>query len=93
MTKTISQSLVPLVGMHPVIVAFPGQTLLFMCGSRLGQGVRTPLENCKAIWFISNTGPDPLENHNAPKLVFNVGPLSACQRTMAFHGGQMMASF
>ena len=27
-------------------------------------GVRTPLENHNAIRFLSNTGPDPLENHH-----------------------------
>ena len=37
-------------------------------------GVQTPLENHKAIGFLSNTCPDPLENHKATKPVFNVGP-------------------
>ena len=32
-----------------------------------GQGVRTPLENLKAIIFLSNTGSDPLENHKFTK--------------------------
>ena len=27
----------------------------------------------KALWFLSNTGPDPLKRHNTSKLVFNVG--------------------
>ena len=26
-----------------------------------------PLKNYKAIWFLSNTGPDHLENHKAAK--------------------------
>ena len=51
-----------------------------MCGSRGGgggQGVRTPLKNHKNIGFLSNTGPDPLENHKATKPAFNVGPSTA----------------
>ena len=36
-----------------------------------------PPKNHKAIWFLSNTGPDPLENHKATKTAFNVGPSSA----------------
>ena len=38
-----------------------------------------PLENYKAIGFLSNTGSDPLENHKATKPAINVGPLSAHQ--------------
>ena len=38
-----------------------------------------PLENHKAIGFLSNTGPDPLENRKATKPAFNVGPKSARQ--------------
>ena len=39
-----------------------------------------PLENHKALGFLSNTGPDSLENHKATKSAFNViGPSSACQ--------------
>ena len=34
----------------------------------------TALKNCKAIVFLINTGPDPVDNHNAIKPVFNVGP-------------------
>ena len=30
----------------------------------VGQGVRTPLKNHKSIGIISNTGQDPLKNHN-----------------------------
>ena len=39
------------------------------------------LENHKALGFLSNTVPDPLENHKATctKSVFNVGPSSARQ--------------
>ena len=49
-----------------------GHIVLFgyMCGSRGGgggQGVRTPpLENYKNIWFLSNTGPDPLKITKIP---------------------------
>ena len=37
-----------------------------MCGSRGGQGVRTPppLKNHKNTGFSSNTGPDPLKNRS-----------------------------
>ena len=38
------------------------------------------LENHKTIGFLSNTCRNPLEKHNATKPVFNLGPLSACQR-------------
>ena len=38
-----------------------------------------PLKNHKNVGFLSNTGPDPLKNHNATKPAFNVGPLSARQ--------------
>ena len=37
-----------------------------------------PPENHKNIGFLSNTGPDPLENHKATKPAFNVWPPSAC---------------
>ena len=37
----------------------------------------TPLKKYKAIGLRSKTGQDPLENHKATKLVFNVGLLSA----------------
>ena len=40
-----------------------------------GQGVQTPLENRKAIRYLSHTGPDPLTNQNATNRGFNVGPL------------------
>ena len=45
-------------------------------------GADLPLENRKAIGFLSNTGPDPLENHTATKPAFNVGPLSARQQNV-----------
>ena len=53
-----------------------------------GQGVQTPppLKNHKNIGFLSNlsnTGPDPLENHKAAKPAFNVGPSSARQCSVA----------
>ena len=44
-----------------------------------GGGPDLPLKNHKNIGFLSNTGPDPLKNHNATKPTFNVGPSSACQ--------------
>ena len=39
-----------------------------------GQGIH-PLENYKAIRFLSNTSPHPLENDKDSKPKFNVGPL------------------
>ena len=58
-------------------------------GGTRGSGPLHPpsLENHKAIGFLSNTGPDPLENHNANKPVFNVGQSSDRQQNailMAF---------
>ena len=58
--------------------------LWFMRGSRGGggggiRGSAPPLENHRAIEFLSNTGAEPLENHKATKSAFNVGPLSARQ--------------
>ena len=35
-----------------------------------------PLENLKAVGFLINIGPDPLENHKAAKPAFNVVPSS-----------------
>ena len=40
----------------------------------------THLKNHKNIGFLSNTGPDPLENHKATKQAFNVGSSSAHQQ-------------
>ena len=37
-------------------------------------------ENHKAVGFLHYTGPDPLENQNATKQAFNVGPLSTRHR-------------
>ena len=45
-------------------------------------------EKSQKLGFLSNTGPDPLKNHKATNLAFNVWPLSACHRnaiSMAFH--------
>ena len=38
-----------------------------------------PLKNHKTIWFLSNTGPDHLENYKATKPAVNVRPLMARQ--------------
>ena len=43
------------------------------------QGVRTPLENHKAIGLNINTGLDLMDNHKATKAEFNVGQSSARQ--------------
>ena len=50
-----------------------------------------PLENNKFLGFLSNTGPDHLENYKATKPVFNVGPSST--RHWRFAGGSFMARF
>ena len=61
------------------------QRMLYMYGSRGGggggggQGVQTPWKIKKNIGFLSNTGPDPLNNHKATMPAFNVGPPSARQ--------------
>ena len=39
-----------------------------------------PLKNHKNIGFLSNTDPDPLENHKATKPAFNAGPTAACKQ-------------
>ena len=41
-----------------------------------------PLKNHKNIWFLSNTGPDPLKNHKATKPALNVLQSSARQRNV-----------
>ena len=43
----------------------------------MGLGGPDPIENRKAIGFLSNTSPDPMGNHIATKQAFNVGPSSA----------------
>ena len=43
-------------------------------------GDPVPLKNCKNIGFLSNSGPDPLKNHEATKPAFNVGPSLSRQR-------------
>ena len=50
-----------------------------MCGSRGGDrgSGSSHSENHKNIGFLSNTGPDPLNNQKATKPAFNVGPSSA----------------
>ena len=50
-----------------------------MGGSRGGGlGIQTPLKSQKCRFF-SNTGTDPMENHKATKLAFNIWPISARQ--------------
>ena len=39
-----------------------------------GWEVLTPLENHKAIGFLSNLGPGPMENHEAVGFLSNLGP-------------------
>ena len=45
-----------------------------------GAGAPDHLKNHKNIGFLSNTGPDPLNDLNAAKLAFNVGQSLARQR-------------
>ena len=39
-----------------------------------------PLENHKAIGFLSNTDSDPLKNHKTTEPAFSVGTLKACEQ-------------
>ena len=39
-----------------------------------GEGPDPPPEKLQNIWFLINTGPDPLKNHKAKKPAINVGP-------------------
>ena len=68
-----------------------------MCASRGGKGVWTPPpEKSQNKGFLSNNGPDLLNNHKATKPAFNVGSSSAASKTpfkWRFAGGPMMARF
>ena len=70
-----------------------------MYGSREGETGGSgppPPEKSQHIGFISNIGPDPLENHKATKLAFNVyhqRPASETPFKWRFAGGTMMARF
>ena len=48
-----------------------------------------PLENHKAIGFLSNTGPDPLKKYKATEPAFNIGPSFKWR----FAGGPMVIRF
>ena len=53
-------------------------------------------QNHNSIEFLSNTGPDPLEKHEATQRAFNVGPLSARQQNAnkyRFASEMMMVHF
>ena len=82
----------PWFGLQSVVVTLTGHTdLMFTCHSAAfdlgpyadpeggGGGIDLP-ENRKNIGFLSNSGSDPLKNHEATKAAFNVGPSSARQR-------------
>ena len=67
-----------------------------MCGSRGGQGVRTPLKNNKKIMFLSNTCPDSLKNHRGAKSDLMLGRhrhATEAPLEWRFDGGPMMAHF
>ena len=49
------------------------------CTDPEGVVVRTPQEYHTSIGFLSNIGPDSMENRKATQTVFNVGPSSASQ--------------
>ena len=49
-------------------------------GGTGGPAPPPPPEKSPNTGFLSNTGLNPLENHKATKLLFNIGPLSACQQ-------------
>ena len=62
-----------------------------------GRGSGPPLKS-QNIRFLSNMGPDRLENHKVTKPAFNVGPSSARQQTAMsiqwrYAGGPMMVGF
>ena len=60
---------------------FDGCGLYFftIAHARVQRGAGGP-DPPEKIGFPSNTGPDPLTNHKATKLAFNVGPSLACQQ-------------
>ena len=51
-----------------------------MCGYRVGGRGSGPPEKLQNIGFLSNSGPDPLKNHEAIKPAFNVGASPSRQR-------------
>ena len=63
-----------------------------MRGPRGGTGGPDPLplKNHKNIGFLSNTGPDPLNNYKASKPAFNVEPSSLRQRNAILNGESLI---
>ena len=62
-------------------------TPLAACGSRGGGGgqrVKTAphMKKTKKIGFLSNSVPDPMEDHKATKPAFNFEPQSALERNV-----------
>ena len=55
---------------------------------RVDRGSGHTLKNHKNIGFLSNSGPDPLKNHEATEPAFNVGPSSARQRGHHRHASE-----
>ena len=72
-----------------------------MGGSRGRDGgqdpVPTPLENYKAVGYLSSTGLDPMENHNATisqhSMLGHYWPARKTPFKWCFAGGLMMACF
>ena len=64
-----------------------------------GAGSGLPLKNHKSIWFLSNTGPDPLKNYKAEQASIQcwaiIGPPAKRHLNgvllARFAGGPMMA--
>ena len=63
-----------------------------MRGPRGGTGGPDPLplKKHKNIGFLSNTGPDPLNNYKASKPAFNVEPSSLRQRNAILNGESLI---
>ena len=67
-----------------------------MRGSRGGTGGPDPQENHKAIGFLSNTGPDPMEVTKLPSQHSMLGhhrPATEAPFEWRFAGGPMIALF
>ena len=68
------------------------------CADPEGVTRAPPLKNHKAIGFLSNTGPDPMEHHKATKLAFHsmlVYHRPASERPFKWRsaGGPMIARY
>ena len=72
---------VPIMPQHYIQCKFSSKPPTSSCADLEGvTGGLDPLKNHNNIGFLSNTDPDPLENHNATKPAFNDGPSLACHK-------------